>query len=262
LVQAIKLFNQAQLDLRASDQSQLALELAFVEAALGELPPESEPQAKVEAEQRPQFAPAKDRAKESPALSEVAESEAIADTPATATVPAAPPRVRAASPTQTDPALSEASDEGDQDVVEIALDELEQNWTAIKHAIRSQSRQVEALVNSSTVLGIEQKNRLILEFASEFLSSKLEKEENRRIVEQSISQVLDKKCRVRATYRGADPSNAVPDERPETEPPANVPENGLPPETDLYRETEGDPVIQDLVNRGGQVTDVQVLSDE
>ena len=34
LLRAIKLFNQAQLELRSSDQSQLALELAFVEAAV------------------------------------------------------------------------------------------------------------------------------------------------------------------------------------------------------------------------------------
>jgi len=39
LVQAIKLFNQAQLDMRGSDQNQVALELAFVEAALIDAPP-------------------------------------------------------------------------------------------------------------------------------------------------------------------------------------------------------------------------------
>jgi DNA polymerase-3 subunit gamma/tau len=38
LLRAIQLFNRARLDLRGSEQGQLALELAFVEAALGEAP--------------------------------------------------------------------------------------------------------------------------------------------------------------------------------------------------------------------------------
>jgi hypothetical protein len=210
------------------------------------------------------FARAKSTLREGSLLGTPEEPGNSAATPVTAGVPAAPPRAQPVQPTGGESAQQTSGSSDDTEgSVPITLAEVEQNWSEIRHVIRSESRQVEALVNSSAVLGIEQGTCLVLEFASEFLSGKLEKEENRRIVEQALGQVLGKKCRVRATFRGGDepgpvrePVGATADSNADDQGRSEV------PATDIYQETKDDPVVQELVNRGGQVTDVQVLSDE
>ena len=119
-------------------------------------------------------------------------------------------------------------------------------------------------VNSARVQGIEHGNRLVLQFASDLLSSKLEKAESRQIVEQALEAVLGKQCRVRATTRTS------PDPEPEASPPASKAPAGAETFTEAESSTaaetsaaaDDDPVVRDLVNRGGRVIDVQVLSDE
>jgi hypothetical protein len=171
----------------------------------------------------------------------------------------------------------------------VTLEEVNLNWAKIRHAIRTENRQVEALVNSSMVQGIEAGNRLVLEFASDFLSSKLEKEENKCIVEQALASILGKPCRVRATVRGAAPT--APASLSSVGAPPSLAAAGPPPsasagaepaapapavpqsektagdaepaaQVDPYEDAASDPVIQDLVSLGGRVTDVQVLPEE
>jgi DNA polymerase-3 subunit gamma/tau len=263
LVRAIKLFNQAQLDLRGSDQSQLALELAFVEAALPHGSAQLGGVEQAEADRQGAFARAGSTLREDVSVRKPKEASTETTAPVTVGVSAAPPRVQPAPSGEDEPSQSALRPGDVGDVVPIALAEMEQNWLEIRQTIRSQSRQVEALVNSSTVLGMEQGNCLVLEFASEFLSSKLQKEENRRIVEQSIGEVLGKRCRVRATFRGSEGSGPVrQSSRITAETRADDEDRTEYPVADIYQEAEEDPVVQDLVSRGGQVTDVQVLSDE
>ena len=128
-------------------------------------------------------------------------------TPLRAAAPAAPPRARARPVPETavavpERAAQEASEVG-LAVEPVTLEEIESNWSSIRQAIRTASRQVEALVNSAAGKGIEDQNRLVIEFASDFLSTKLEKEENRRIVEEALSSVLGKPCRVRSTTKSS-----------------------------------------------------------
>lgn len=256
VVRAIKLLNQARLDLRGSDQGQLALELAYVEAALEHKEP-SEPTMP-------------------PAVAQRAERERVP-------VPAPPARqaaVRPAAPRRAVPAATQADEDGvatrqaDTVMAQVSEEEVRLHWAEIRHRLRQSSRQVEALVNSSTVRGIEGDNLLVLEFASQFLSDKLGKEENKQIVERAVGEVLGKRCRVRAAVRTID--------APEPEPASSLPPTSAggvedpgstegplaerPPEDrsgvpDPYEEAASDPIVQDLVDRGGQVTDVQVLHD-
>jgi hypothetical protein len=147
----------------------------------------------------------------------------------------------------------------------VTLEEVSRHWAEVRRVIRDQSRQAEALVNSSTSQRIENGNQLVLGFASEFLSSKLEKEETRQVVEQALSSVLGKPCRVRGTV-GAASFSPVMERTPDPVlPPAQAVESGAN-ETSAHLERDlaatSDPVVQDLISRGGQVTDVQVLSEE
>jgi DNA polymerase-3 subunit gamma/tau len=248
LLHAIKLFNQAQLDLRASDQNQLALELTFVEAALREVdsavPVVSEDAA-------------------TPAVAVPEQRREVASTRVPERPPAAPPRVIAEAPVAVVGEVdgSQPVDEAEADVV--ALEEVQQAWVEIRRAIRAESRQVEALVNSAVLRRVDQGNQVVLEFASEFLSGKLEKEENRRIVERTLAAVLGKRCRVRGAVRGDAPEEAAAVTQ-------EVPAHAAPQtrvaapseDTDPFQAAESDPLVQDLLSRGGKVTDVQQLSDE
>jgi DNA polymerase-3 subunit gamma/tau len=251
LLRAIKLFNQAQLDLRASDQNQLALELTFVEAALEE----ADVAAPVTDENAARSAPIPAERKPE-----------VAATPVLEHPPAAPPRVVAEAPVAAVEEIdsSPPNDRTEGDVV--ALEEVQQAWIEIRRAIRAESRQVEALVNSAVLRKVEQGNRVVLEFASEFLSEKLEKEGNRRIVERTLSTVLGKRCRVRGAVRGDSPEDAgavaqEPPARPATRT-AQANPTASSDDADPFQAAESDPLVQDLLSRGGKVTDVRQLSDE
>ncbi len=251
LLRAIKLFNQAQLDLRASDQNQLALELAFVEAALRQAP-------------SPVSSAPETAATTAPAPTDRGPQAAGAG--ATDRPPAAPPRTlaeEAGAVVREDESVP-AVEGGRADTV--TVDEVKREWVEIRRAIRAESRQVEALVNSAVLREVEDRNRVIFEFASEFLSEKLEKEENRRIVERSLSLVLGRRCRARGSVRGDVPDGVTPSASQPDKPPAAVSERdeseAVPARADSLEETESDPLIQELVSRGGQVTDVQLLADE
>jgi DNA polymerase-3 subunit gamma/tau len=259
LVQSVKLFNQAQLDMRGSDQNQLALELAFVEAAL--------------VEQNPVSAFAVAEPVEPPIRPPKRVSQSIV-TPSRAAAPAAPSRSRPrAAPSEEKGVPGDVTAEQESttglSTEAVSLEEVELNWGKVRQAIRTLSRQVEALVNSSTVQGIEDRNRLVLEFASDFLSSKLGKEENRRIVEQALGSVLGKPCRVRGTVRGTTPRRSQGASAAAAMVEEVIPSDESEPpdlseflEADPYQDPASDPVIQDLVDRGGRVTDVQVLPEE
>jgi DNA polymerase-3 subunit gamma/tau len=251
VLRAIKLFNQAQLDLRASDQNQLTLELAFVEAAVQEA--RSAVPSVPESATATTPAPA-DREHRAP-------SAVVMERP-----PAAPPRAAPQGPVAAPEEVDSSQATGNVRAETVTLDELKQEWTEIRRAIRAESRQVEALVNSALLREVEDQNRVVLEFASEFLSEKLEKEENRRIVERSLTAVLGKRCRVRGSARGDAPESMVAPTAEAQEPTVVATGSGepkaAPAHADSFQEAESDPLVQDLVSRGGQVTDVQLLADE
>ena len=265
LLRWIKLFNQAQLDLRGSDQSDLGLELALVEAAS----PEQEPAA---------VAPA------SPATTQPAPEQvglkAPGQTRQRAAGPVVPPAAPARASERSEPEEREATApvptsgavEAEPQPTGVTLIEVNSNWARIRHVLREQSRQIEALVNSGVVRGIENGNRVVFEFASDFLAGKLEKEETKRVLEQAMSSVLEKPCRARGVVKdsSADAGGERPTAREEDEPARGTvgeqagspPSESTGPSPDPYEEAISDPVVQDLVRRGGQVTDVQTLPKE
>jgi len=277
LLQWIKLFNQAQLDLRGSDQSRLGLELAFVEAAM----PEQEPGATVPA--LPAALPAQARTELKASVQPRPRATA------TTTPPAAPSRSgERAAPDQeqetSSPAQASGFSEAEPPLASIAPTEVSNNWAQIRHVIKEHSRQIEALVNSAVIRGIEDSNRVVFEFASDFLAGKLEKEETKRVVEQAISSVLGTPCRARGVTKGSlpavsgDRAVAGPADGPAGEGAGNEAEGlrrtqeGSTPSAEAgdsteplpgsYEDAVSDPVVQDLIRRGGQVTDVQTLPEQ
>ncbi|MBN1580090.1 MAG: DNA polymerase III subunit gamma/tau [Anaerolineae bacterium] len=328
LVRAIKLFNQAQLDLRGSDQNQIALELAFVEAALGEQHTLAEQRAPVEkhtigelhtlAEQRapverytpvkqpataeqtpaavqpagqePQQTPAPSSAVQTPAdqdaASQAAETSRFPTPPAkqsqqpvvssATSRPTAPPKSVARQPDRQPEAKAVEADEtpspspaafspaGTLDAV--TMEELAQNWDQIKHAVRTQSRQAEALLNSAEIEGIEDGNRVVLALPSQLLAEKLDKATTKQAIEQGMQSVLNKTCRIRtkvgsspalATGFGAsqppfDPGPVAPvqaaDSAQQTDMPAGI-----------HQEALDDPVVRELERLGGKVVDIEEL---
>jgi DNA polymerase III subunit gamma/tau len=278
LLRWIKLFNQAQLDLRGSDQSHLGLELAFVEAAT----PEQEPSAAVPALPAAQPAP------------EHVEVKASAEPRPRATGTASPPAAPSRSGERTDadreqetssPEQASELSEAELPLASVAPAEVTSNWVQIRHIIKEQSRQIEALVNSAVIRGIEDRNRVVFEFASDFLASKLEKEETKRVVEQAISSVLGRPCRARGATKGSLPSagavdraavgregapagESAGDERQEprqsqgASTPSSSAAESAEPIPGSYEEAVSDPVVQDLIRHGGQVTDVQTLPEQ
>ena len=164
----------------------------------------------------------------------------------------------------------------DPQLVAVSLEEVNANWDRVKQLIKAESPQAEALVNSALGREVESVNRLVLRLASELLASKLEKEENKRIVERALSSVLGKPCRVRGEV-GETVTPLLEEERSANRPPlphqttgphgsGELPQpNGtsaIAAPEDHYREAASDPVIQDLISRGGKITDVQLLSEE
>jgi len=162
--------------------------------------------------------------------------------------------------------------------------EVSNNWAQIRHIIKEQSRQIEALVNSAAIRGIEDGNRVVFEFASDFLASKLEKEETKRVVEQALSSVLGKPCRARGVTKGSLPSASAdrtvvsregtpagegagdegqePRQSQGASTPSSPAADSTEPIPGSYEDAVSDPVVQDLIRRGGQVTDVQTLPEQ
>ena len=117
----------------------------------------------------------------------------------------------------------------------------------------------------------------MLNFTNDFLSSKMATDSNRRLVEGVLRTVLGKPCRVRSAVGESAPSCASMDTEgysavgidlaAQDSATANVEaatdyDSGLQAEPDSLEDVTNDPVVHDLVSRGGQVTGVQMLTED
>ncbi|MBN1935248.1 MAG: DNA polymerase III subunit gamma/tau [Anaerolineae bacterium] len=275
LVQAIKLFNQAQLDLRGSDQNQIALELAFVEAALSGAPPAVTAQpiyaAPVAAQTQPQPAPSR------PA-------------PASQTITPTPTSTRPAAPTKTAPqaAASEQPAGQSQHITPTAVkaaistQELVQAWEQIKQHIGTESKSTASLINSVLSVDVQDDNCVVLRFAGarnrsgyNFNAEQLGKDKNKQTVERAISAVMGTPCYIRIQVIDESTPPAVREASPpfESGPVASTQQAtpaGQPPQTrttsetpapDVRQQAMDDPVVQELLKRGGQIKSVEEIDE-
>jgi hypothetical protein len=287
LLRAIKLFNQAQLDLRGSDQGQLALELAFVEATVPE-PGSTTARPAAGQKQLTEEAP--------PTVATQAPSRRT-EQPNTSTRPRAQPRrgtgtsLPAPAPARASSRVSDVGVEkpasksgGVADALAPAL--LQRMQSEISSALRVEGalgRNADGLFRSVFVIGdiqILNGNEIVLGLPPNVLQRVTG--DITQIVERVIGKVLARSCSVRFAAKGSLPASgtasptrlgpdSVTDEgasRPadSMETDAREPESGATAtsadERDPYQEAIADPVVQDLISRGGQVTEVQVVSDD
>lgn len=272
-LRAIKLFNQAQLDLRGSDQNQIALELALVEASLEEASLEeglatAAAAAQPTASTQPVARPVTPTVQAAPAPTPVPVSEQRA---------AAPPRSTSkAAPESPPTAVSEPRSEPTGD--EVTVEQVNQSWAQIRQTIRAQSRPVEALVNSAVLRGIEGSSCLVFDLPSRLLCEKLEKAETRRMIEEAICSALGKRCTIRAQVAGAAGGSVIqeaspPFERAPVAAASAQPAAGqnlagptqpvLPPAEvlDWEQQARNDPLVQALKQLGGQVIKMEPLGE-
>jgi hypothetical protein len=159
----------------------------------------------------------------------------------------------------------------------VTLQEIDDRWLDIKHALKGENPQTEALLNSSIEHWIEDGNRLVLNFAGDFLADRMAADSNRLLVEKVLGAVLGKSCRMRSAVRERIPLRTSEDiEEPNTLGAGSVPqdsvtesmnasagaESDLQEESDPLQDVSNDSVIQELLSRGGEVTDVQILAED
>jgi DNA polymerase-3 subunit gamma/tau len=190
LLRMIRIFNQAANDARSAWQPALPLEMAFVEA----LVPPAEGEATT--------------TQEGPA-----QAGAQPTRPAKAH-PAKKAAGRAKGEAQGQPGATTGEEvdeeEEDQTADAAGTNQLMQNWRRILGTVRQQNPNTYGLLNSCRAKNMRN-GTLVLDFASDLLKSKMEKEENVRVVQEALKQVLgeeiDVRCRTRSSMRTQLPPN-------------------------------------------------------
>ena len=237
LIKMVKLFNQAGLDLKASPQSQLSLELAFVDAALDE-----------------------ERKEEERAASPVGRpgSGAVPSPPAGVRVASAPPSSPTSEPAQ---AIKEKPGEEPRAAsmgLKLTLNTVNSQWGRILGEVKLRNRSVEALLKACRPLGVEGRE-VVLGFYYPFHKEKIEEPKNKALVESAVSQVVEGSCHVRCVLSPKGAGQAQPIQKPVKRLQKDTIENDNE-ETprDKYSPIAEDPLIQEAVSKyGARVVDVQ-----
>jgi DNA polymerase-3 subunit gamma/tau len=231
LIKVVRLFNQAGLDLKASVQSQLPLELAFVDATLGEegkaAPPVTRPGSRTVPEP-----PAGARAVSAPR-------------PSPASEPARAVREKA----REEPRAASAG-------LKLTLDTVNSQWGRILSQVKLKNHSVEALLKSCRPLGVEGRE-VVLGFYYRFHKEKIEEPKNKALVESAISRVVEGSWHIRCVLSPKGEGQAQPVQKPAKRPQKDIVES-KEMVRDKYSSIAEDPLIQEAVSKyGARVVDVQ-----
>lgn len=244
VVRSVKLFNKAGRALKGSLHPQLPLELAFIEAATPDLTEAAAPPAReaaVSLQARP--------LNRSPAG-----TPRISVTPSLTATPPAP----ASSPTTTMPRNSAQTVESKAAPVQVSagvgglsVEAVRSQWGQILELIGPRSRALQALLRDGWAERVKE-NTVVIGFDTrrKFHKEKVSEDENCRMVEEALEQVLGQPCRVECETVSRQSSRPAPARRPAV---AREPSSA-----ERYREVTQDPVIQAAVEElGAQVVDVR-----
>jgi DNA polymerase-3 subunit gamma/tau len=187
LIRAVKLFNQAASDLRSSWQPQLPLELAYIEAVMGEkqmtdaTPGNSTPSRAERS--APPVAPS------APARPAAPQRAPHART----TLPAAP--VAPIKLTETNPAPGHETHLAPG--VTLSLEVMQQQWDHILAVLKTHGGMpIKALLSSCKLVNVEG-STLVLSWPSEILRGKYEDVKTKRLVEDVISEAIGSRVMTR-----------------------------------------------------------------
>ena len=232
LIKVVKLFNQAGLDLKVSTQSQLPLELAFVDATLGEEEKADPPVA------RP-----------SPGTVPKTSAEAsVASTPRSAPTGESAKAVREKA--REEPRAASTG-------LRLTLSTVNSQWGRILGEAKLRNRSVEALLKSCRPLGVEGQE-VVLGFQYPFHKEKIEEPQNKALVESVVSQVVEGSCRIRCVLSPKGERRTQPIQEPVKRPQEDTVENSGETLRNKYSSIAEDPLIQEAVSKyGAQIVDVQ-----
>jgi len=232
LIKVVKLFNQAGLDLKASVQSQLPLELAFVDATLGEEEKADPPVAR-------------------PSLGTVPKTSAEAR--AVSTPRSAPTGESAKAVREKAREEPRAASTG----LGLTLSTINSQWGRILGEAKLRNRSVEALLKSCRPLGVEGQE-VVLGFQYPFHKEKIEEPQNKALVESVVSQVVEGSCRIRCVLSPKGERRTQPIQEPVKRPQEDTVENRGETLRNKYSSIAEDPLIQEAVSKyGAQIVDVQ-----
>jgi DNA polymerase III subunit gamma/tau len=180
LTRAIKLFNQAALDLRGGWQPQLPLELALIESL-----------------QQPAASPIS-----APAPTVVRKPTSVAPQSQPATPKAPEPEPVKPQPAQK-PAPSKAATEepapaaAHEAVTAFAVDQVLAAWDGVLSSVKGRSIPAEALLRNCHVSHVEH-NTVVLSWPTDNLKSRFEGSKHQRLLEDMLSSMLEQKVLVRS----------------------------------------------------------------
>ncbi|MHB1293356.1 MAG: DNA polymerase III subunit gamma/tau [Anaerolineae bacterium] len=281
LVATIKGFSQAGQSLRTAARPELPIELAFLEAVLeGDAAATA---AAVPAVERPRAATPDREAAATGESSRVPRSRASE----VATVVREPeaPRIEAAPPVRSEEQQVEAMDRPGPaqpvpeaiatadvrapteaaGVVEVVRSEPESlrlewvqgNWPQVVTRMRSRSPNVQALLNSAYPVGV-QGDTIVLNCEAPFHREKLSEPSRRSMVEEAVSEVLGRACRIEcvtnAPMHGADAPAAATSPGGDLFSAAEDAEN-------LRHKLRNHPTVKMLEDLGGRVTNVRLSGE-
>jgi len=235
LARAVRLFNQAAAEAKGGWQPQLPLEMAFIEAAL---PPETQgPNPRTpslskghsdgtpSAQDVPRTRPPARHSTSSPvtarpaparsAPSEWAPSEwrsrrdGVPPSPAPSLSPSPSSSVEAIREPEPEPAYGGPEPRDGSLTPEV----VRSRWSEFLNALRPRNLALEALMRSCEPVAVEG-DVVSLGFAHNFHRSKVEEEQNKRMVEDVLSRLVGRQCRVRCVLanqeRAATPASRSP----------------------------------------------------
>ncbi len=217
LVRALKLFNRAATDAKGSWQPQLPLEMAFVEALL---PPDTG----ADADSHPPTAQ---------------QLRAGVPTSSRQSPPPSPP----------EPNLVTREAGAEYRAASASAAKLQECWPEFLTTLHSRNLSLEALMRSCRPVAIEG-DVVVLGFEYDFHRGKVEEERNKRDVEDTLSNLLGWKCRVRCVLRqkGQQEQTGTAQQRPQ--PTSGEPASPPPDEQALT----DDPLIRTAIeDLGAQV---------
>jgi hypothetical protein len=231
LIKVVKLFHQAGLDLKASAQSQLPLELAFVEATLGEreraIPPAAPPS-----------------------------SETVPRSPAGAKAASSPRPAPASEPAKSVKEKARGESRATSTGLRLTLDTVNSQWGRILGEVKLKNRSVEALLKSCQPVSVEGEE-VVLGFYWPFHKEKIEESKNKALVENAISRVVEGSCHIRCVISPKGEGQTQPVQKPIERPQKDIVEDEKTVR-DKYSSIAEDPLIQEAVSKyGARVVDVQ-----
>jgi DNA polymerase-3 subunit gamma/tau len=201
LARAVRLFNQAAAEAKSGWHPQLPLEMAFIEATLqeeqGEEANNPAPPRRSRSTPDSVRTPPAQRSSSSAAPSLSSSSVSLAGPPGSRPAPAP-----AQSPSQSDATVREsepvygAPEPDDGAAVSLTPEMLQGLWSGFLNALRPRNLSLEALMRACRPLAVEG-DIVVLGFDYDFHRGKVEEDHNRRDVEDTLSELLGQRCRVR-----------------------------------------------------------------